>query len=274
MKKRSLYLALFTSLLAHFGVLVPQLKTNFFDIFKVTQEKPQPMNLRIVGQDQGEKKDLIFIQPKVKKKKIIAKNALRQQLSVPDLSALDQRINKMIEQKNTAKNGFKVKKAIDNLRINNGKIKEYLKSNSFRSQPPRELLSALDDADVLFDLQVPKGVKEDELNKHEMVFYSFRKRTAIAYVNSFYKELNSFERKNPHLRFPLTQEKQQIAGKITYDKNGDILRIDTLKWTDITKLQDFFIDVLKNMSSLPNPPEAIINQDDEFVINFVLTVNG
>lgn len=273
MKKRSFYLAIFISLIAHLGVIIPQFKSNFFDFLKVAQEKSKPLKLRIVGLEKGEKKDLVYIQPQQKKRnKVIAKNALRQQLSAPDLSALDQRINKMLKNKQTAK-GLKPKKAIDNLRINNGKIKEYLKSNSFQSQPPRELLSALDNADVLFDLQVPKGIKEDELNKHEMVFYSFRKRTAIAYINSFYKELNNFERKNPHLRFPLTQDKKQIAGKITYDKNGDILRIETLKWTDITKLQDFFIDVLKNMSSLPNPPEAIINKKDQFVINFVLTVN-
>ena len=46
--------------------------------------------------------------------------------------------------------------------------------------------------------------------------------------------------KNPHLRFPLTNNKEKIAGKITYDKNGDILKIETLKWTDIARLQDFF----------------------------------
>ena len=84
---------------------------------------------------------------------------------------------------------LKPKKAIENLRISNGHIKDYLKSTSRHEQTPKELLSALDDTNVLFDLQVPKGVKEDELNKHELVFYSFRKRTALAYVNSFYKEL-------------------------------------------------------------------------------------
>ena len=108
---------------------------------------------------------------------------------------------------------------------------------------------------------------------HELVFYSFRKRTAIAYVNSFRKNLNIFETKNAHLQFPLTKQKETIAGKLTYDKNGDILRIETLKYTQIKKLQDFFMDVLKDMNTLPNPPKEIINSNDQFVVNFILSIN-
>lgn len=261
-------LPILLSLIIHVSVLAPTLSASFLNLFKQAEEQKPPLKVRIVGQDKGEQKDLIFVEPKRKK---ISANALRQQLSVPDLSELEKRIQQMQQKKSRP---LKPRKALDNLKISNNHIKDYLKSSSPREQTPQQLLSALDETDVLFDLQVPKGVKEDELNKHEMVFYSFRKRTAIAYINSFYKELNSFELKNPHLRFPLTNKRELISGKITYDKNGDILKIETLKWTDISKLQDFFMEVLKNMSSLPNPPEAIINEKDQFVINFSLTVNG
>ena len=122
-------------------------------------------------------------------------------------------------------------------------------------------------------LEVPKGIKEDELNKHELVYYSFQKRTVMAYVNSFHKELNSFEKSNPHLRFPLTRQKQSLAGRVIYDQNGDILRIETLKYTNISKLQDFFMNVLKNMNSLPNPPKEIL-ENDQFAINFILSLNN
>jgi len=269
MKKLKQFIPILLSLFLHLSVFVPQLGPSFFELFQKDSEQKNPMKVRIVGVETGKNADLIFIENK--KKKINARS-LRQKLSVPDLSALDSRINQMLK-KNKSKS-LRPSKALDNLKISNTEIKDFLKSKSIYDQTPRELLSAMDDTDVLFDLQVPKGVKEDELNKHEMVFYSFRKRTALAYVNSFYKELNSFERKNPHLRFPLTENRQKISGKITYDKNGDILKIETLRWSDITKLQDFFMDVLKNMSSLPNPPEAIIDGKDQFVINFTLTVNG
>ena len=101
----------------------------------------------------------------------------------------------------------------------------------------------------------------------------FKKRTIIAYINSFQKELNEFELKNPHKRFPLTQNKQKMAGRVVYDKNGDILRIQTLEWSRISDLQNFFMNVLKNMSSLPNPPHEIL-EDDQFAINFVLVLNN
>lgn len=257
------------SLILHISVLAPQFNSKFLDFFKSNQEEKPPLKIRIVGEQKGVRDDLIFVE---KKRKKISAKSLQQKLTVPDLSPLNNRINEMLSAK--SKRPLKPRKALDNLKISNNHIKSYLKSSSPGQQSPSQLLSALDETNVLFDLQVPKGIKEDELNKHEMVFYSFRKRTALAYVNSFYKELNSFEMKNPHLRFPLTSKRQLISGKITYDKNGDILKIETKRWTDITKLQDFFMDVLKNMSSLPNPPKAIINEKDQFVINFSLTVNG
>ena len=136
-----------------------------------------------------------------------------------------------------------------------------------------KILNSLDSTDVLIDMEIPKGVKEDELNKHELVFYGFQRRTVKAYINSFRKELNTFERTNPHLRFPLTKRKQKISSRITYDSNGDILKIETVKWTDVKKLQAFFMDVLQNMTSIPNPPKQIL-KDDQFVINYVFTVNN
>ena len=121
-------------------------------------------------------------------------------------------------------------------------------------------------------MEVPKGIPQDELNKYEQVFYSFQKRTVLAYINSFMHELNDFELQNPHLDFPIVQDPEQVAGKITYDHNGDILKIDTLKWSDEKKLQDFFMNVLKNMNSLPNPPKELLNKGT-FAINFVLSLN-
>ena len=156
--------------------------------------------------------------------------------------------------------------------LNFESIKNFLTQDS-SSTIPRSVSQHLGQNQVLFDLQVPKGVPEDELNSAELVFYSFRKRTAITYINSFIKELNHFERTRPHLQFPLTKSPQLISGQITYDKNGDILKINTLRWSNITELQNFFMDVLKNMSSLPNPPKEIINENGEFVINFSLALN-
>ena len=77
---------------------------------------------------------------------------------------------------------------------------------------------------------------------------------------------------NPHLKFPLTQEKQKMVGRVIYDKNGNILKINVLKWTNIERLQGFFLEVLKEMNSIPNPPDQIL-KDDQFTVYYSLTVN-
>ena len=211
--------------------------------------------IRIVGNQSGKEEKLSFI--KMKKKNIP---------SLKDLS-----FNQLPIPNNISPSPKKIKK----LPIKKKDIKEFLKSSPSGYLSAAQALRGLNDPinDVQIEMEVPKGIKEDQLNKHEMVFYSFQKRTVLAYINSFRKELNDFERKNPHLRFPLTESKQKLAGRVVYDKNGDILRIESLQWTDIAKLQDFFMHVLKNMNSLPNPPKEIL-EDEKFAINFILSLNN
>lgn len=272
-------LAIFTifSLLFHFSLLA------ILDLIKVESipmglefKKDKPLkivNIRTVGKEEG-LKDAVPVQKKPNKnKKLLDRKIVAKDLSVSPAQnlAIDE-----FKQKRRGKATLlaeQKKKFNPNLSINNSKIKAFLTNDPY-SLPAESQMTDLELADVLFDLEIPKGVPEDELNKHELVFYSFRKRTALAYVNSFQKNLNIFETRNPHLNFPLTSEPETIAGKITYDKNGDILRIETLRYTQIAKLQDFFMDVLQDMKSLPNPPKEIINSNEEFVINFVLNING
>ena len=163
-------------------------------------------------------------------------------------------------------------KPIQALSLDNESVKNFMQSTP-NAGAAGEYARAFGESDVMVEMEVPKGVPEDELNKYELVFYSFRKRTALNYINSFYNELSDFQRTNPHLRFPLTADKTSMTGRITYDEKGDIVRIKMLKWTNKKKLQEFFLQVLKNMNSLPNPPEVII-EDGEFHVYYSLTVNG
>lgn len=268
MRFNKITFSLAASILFHACTLILNWELPAFDF--LADDISNPLKVRVVGENDGLKEDLIYIEQKTSLRQSGIK---KRSMKLPALTPLNDQISKVIksDQKQNLLQSPKPR-AIENLRISNKTIKTYLQQNS-NYQAPSKVLNAMDYTNVNFDLVVPKGVKEDELNKHEMVFYSFRRRTALAYVNSFYKELNNFERKNPHLQFPLTQSKQEIAGKITYDKNGDILKIETLKWTQINQLQNFFMDVLKNMSSLPNPPKEVINKKEEFEINFVLTLN-
>jgi hypothetical protein len=259
LRRYSIFPLIIFSLIIHGIILQFQLNLSEKKT-EISQQRFKILNIRKIGEEKGSKENLLYIEKKAKQKKI--------QPNLKNLGFSDLPFPEQQEKKNVTKN-----KIIKTLDINNRDIKDFLKSTPPGHLSPSQALQAMSDTDVNIKLEVPKGIKEDELNKHELVFYSFQRRTVLAYVNSFQKELNNFERKNPHLRFPLTQDKQKLAGRVIYDKNGDILKIETLKWTNIKKLQDMFMKVLNNMSSLPNPPKEILD-NEQFAINFVLTINN
>jgi hypothetical protein len=50
-------------------------------------------------------------------------------------------------------------------------------------------------SDAVVSIEVPDGIKPDELNEYELKFYGFQKRTAINYVNSILRNLDKFQKK-------------------------------------------------------------------------------
>lgn len=146
-----------------------------------------------------------------------------------------------------------------------------LVQDSIANTSARELLKNLGDSDINIKFDVPKGVKIDELNKAELKLYSFQRRTAINYVNTFYKELRDFQHKNPHLKFPIVKHPDLMTGRVTYDINGDIVRIQMVRWSEEERLQDFFLEMLKELNKLPNPPKEIV-QNGEFTIYYSLDI--
>lgn len=268
--KKNIFISLFLSLLIHSAILIK----NADKIFQLDQKTLKTvdknvLNIRTIGEEKSKKKNLLYV-PTKKKEQVRPKPNLKNLAFKP--APLTPPSQKKQINENKAQTGMSSANKTK-LRIADKQIKNFLKTPDPGFMSSGQALQALADTNVNIDLEVPKGIKEDELNKKELVFYSFQKRTIVAYVNSFQKELNEFETKNPHKRFPLTRDKQKMAGRVVYDKNGDILKIQTLEWSRINELQDFFMNVLKNMSSLPNPPTEIL-EDDQFAINFVLVLNS
>lgn len=129
-------------------------------------------------------------------------------------------------------------------------------------------------SDVTVNIDLPKGVKLNELNPEELKFFSFQKRTLLQYVGTFNQEVRNFEVSNPHLRLPLTNKKQILRGRISFDEQGNIKRIKVLEWSEKPKLQSFFLDVLKKIEKVPNPPRLILQDNDEFSIIYSLIINA
>ena len=234
-------------------------------------------SIRTVGEKNKKSKNLVHVPKQIQSNSEKTKTAKGKDLNLSDLSAQNTVIAKTPPPKQerpeeNPQESLKKKKPIDALSLNNKTVKNFMKDTP-NAGSSGEYARAFGQSNVLVELEVPEGVPEDELNKYELVFYSFRKRTALNYVNSFYNELTDFQSSNPHLRFPMTEDRESMTGRITYDKDGNIVRIKMLRWTNKEKLQDFFLHVLKNMNSLPNPPEVII-KDGQFHVYYSLTVNG
>lgn len=122
--------------------------------------------------------------------------------------------------------------------------------------------------------EVPDGKKLDELNEAELRLYGFLKRGAKNYATSIAAELHEFNLKYPHLQFPMTDTKQLMTGRLTYDEKGNLKQIKMVRWTNIDRLQGFFEEVLKRMEVMQNPPKELWSQNGEFTVFVTLQING
>ena len=119
----------------------------------------------------------------------------------------------------------------------------------------------------------PDGIPEDELNSVEKIFYSFQKRTFIGYVNSFMSSYQDTLNRHPQVKTALRSERHLLTGRVTFDKEGNIVRIKILRSSQNDDVHRLFEDTLRNIRSLPNPPKAIIEDKDQFNIYYQLKIN-
>lgn len=254
MKDRTLLITLSLSLLLHALYLALEVNDPLVNLgakphlFKIKK-------LRIVGTDKGVQKTLLTV-PHIKHKKqsLKKKQPTLKQLSFNELPH-NRFLNKILKKR---------EKSIS--------ARNFLKSTPTNYATASKKLHSLGASDLNIKFELPQGVKEDELNQRELVFYSFQKRAVQAYINSYLKELNQFRRKNPAKQYPFEDKQEKLAGRIIYDANGDIISIKTLAWSDFDVVQDFFMKVLQNLQTIPNPPQEIL-ENEQFAINFVLNIN-
>lgn len=128
-------------------------------------------------------------------------------------------------------------------------------------------------SDFRVHFETPEGVKEDELNSVEKIFYSFQKRSFETYFHAFLKSYNERIRTHPALKKPLQNEAHSLTGRVTFDKEGNIVSIKIMRWSKNDEVQDLFEQTLKEIRSLPNPPKALLGKQEEFNIYYQLKIN-
>ena len=120
-------------------------------------------------------------------------------------------------------------------------------------------------------IEIPKGnLKEDELNPAEKRFYSFKRRVFQAYVQSLLTQ--AYNQQTPSNPFPFTTRSTSTTAKVTYDEQGNFVRLKILRPTKAPKLQQVFITALRDIETIPNPPKEIINGFGEFSQIYILNI--
>lgn len=221
-------------------------------------------SIKSVGEENG-KSNSIKLQDRMAGKQLpdlINQKGSKKSISLSDLS----------DKENLNSNPYKKVQGsrISNISMNKDSIKNLVK-NSIANTSAQELIKNLGESDINIKFDIPKGFKIDELNSAELRLYSFQRRTAINYVNTFYKELRDFQTENPHIKFPIVKTPDVMTGRVTYDLNGDVVRIQMVRWSEEKKLQDFFLEMLKELNKLPNPPQELV-QNGEFTIYYTLDI--
>jgi len=162
--------------------------------------------------------------------------------------------------------------AVKAIQLRGEEIRSFLKGNQNRYMRSQNVTPTIKNSQVAIMLDVPEGIEFDQLNELEEMFYSFQKRLALSYVNSFYDNLSDFQLKNPHKNFPMTNEKLTLTARVTFDHYGNIQQIKAVKWSDQKDLQDFFIKVIDQIESVPNPPKDLV-QAGTFSVYYTLNLN-
>lgn len=121
-------------------------------------------------------------------------------------------------------------------------------------------------------IEVPNGVPLDQLNTVERKFYSFKNRVFKAYVYSLLNQ--AYTQQTPAYPFPFVKTTTRLYARVTFDSRGNIQRIQTIETGNNPKLQKVFLDALKDIRAIPNPPKEIINEDNEFVHGFILEIRN
>jgi hypothetical protein len=242
-------------------------------------------DIRTIGSRESKKHDSVYVAKSPVESKKISKNMFRPMPTAPakkNLSFSDLQDNRPVQEQKPVRPGTRPEvaravektKTLSAISLKGNQISKFAQAESATTLSGDPRAATLNNSDILVNLEVPEGVNPDELNKYELMFYGFQRRTAIGYINSFYKHLDKFQRENPHLQFPMTETKQVMTGRLTYDSKGNIVQIKMVRWSNEDRLQDFFVDVLKDMDTLHNPPQALWEKTGEFSIFFSLVVNG
>lgn len=282
-KERAL-LWLVISLLGHLCLfLIFALMPPFEDFMKGLQANKKPLEIKTIPESQLD--DLKIVGVKESDKKYfnvpLGEKVNPQRISPPSLTDLGKvQPDKNLRPKKTAQkvkskaeSEEKIEKKGRTL-VNLKKAEEMqdVAKKKIMMSPyvDRDFARALSRADFNIHIDPPKGVTEDELNEIEEVFFSFQKRVFTTYLGSFLKNLNDFRYSKPYFNIFDHLNTGTLTGRVTFDVDGNIKAIKMFRWSNDEGVQELFMNTLKGIEALPNPPKAFVKNQEDFSIYYSL----
>ena len=128
-------------------------------------------------------------------------------------------------------------------------------------------------ADFYINFVPPEGVKEDELNSAEKIFWSFRKRVTESFATSLLKTYRRFLLERPQITKSLTSARgHSTVGRAIFDEKGNTIKIRIIRPSSDDYIQALFEETLKSIGKIPNPPRGLL-EDRELTLYYQLVFN-
>ena len=145
-------------------------------------------------------------------------------------------------------------------------------SRVYSTRPLKKKL--IDKAALNFHFFTPEDMDKGQFNEVDKVLYSFKKRMFLSYLNSLLKSYEDLSLKKPLLKGAIESEKHLLTGKILFDKEGNIVKINILKSSLNDDVHSLFENTLIGIKALPNPPKMLLRDKEDFTIYYQLSING
>jgi hypothetical protein len=158
-------------------------------------------------------------------------------------------------------------------------VQNYLQQNSLRHQKIKEYASHAQENQLLkstqlnFHFSAPEEFDRGDFNELDKVLYSFKKRMYVSYINSLIKSYDQILLEKPLIKKSLREERHVLTGKILFDREGNIVKINILKSSLSDEVHSLFESTLTGIHSLPNPPKMLIERKDNFTVYYQLSIN-
>ncbi len=282
MIKRSLKYSFFLSLLVHLAMMGAKIPLPALMSIGIQQNETPPkiirLRLRRLGAEDAKERNNVYARKSqddtnvIKDLKAFSNELVKTNMDTPNQTQVDKI---QIVPAQSKKNKSVVVKVFneDNIIHHAVQTKDGYNVETIGKFETQTQTPILSNSTVNLNLDVPKGVNFEQLNEFEKQLYSFNLRVQKTFQTALFRQFAKFIDQNPHFPQILLNRSERLTGKLTYDKNGNLLRIKTIKGSYYEKLQEAFLNSLQDVSILPNIPEIVLNDKDQMNLNVTININ-